>query len=275
MATSVDNRIPTHPGLETAGAVSQYLQVSPSEGEFGRMAGSVLAWFEGKKTLFAFGGPFPYVASEVTETKDNSGTMPIGADGLAMTTGNGDDNDLGFLTNKKLGNLAQGTANIPFAGMFIEAHLMVSLPDITENDFWFGFSDVADPIASAPNDHISFVKTDGAATMVGRVRGNAGTAADSGTLHTFVANQKVRLGIKAYLGTAATTWGEFLVTPCGAGGVTTRTPFTAAQNAQLFAWLTSPTQTIGGLLWVRNGDANVRVISVPYGWWTQDRLATG
>lgn len=275
MATDTEIRVPTHPGLEVAGAISHRLRVNASEGEFGWANPFILPGMVGKKTLFAFGGGIPYVVAEVTETKDNSGTITIGADGLVFTTGGSDDNDIGFLTNRKLGNLAQATANIPFAGMFIEAHVSVSIPDITENDFWFGFADVADPIASAPNDHISFVKTDGAATMVGRVRGNAGTAADSGTLHTFVANQKVRLGIRAYLGTASTTWGEFWVCAEGAGGIPTRTAFTAAQNAQLFAWLTTPTQTIGGLLWWRNGDGNARLLTSSYGWWTQDRLATG
>lgn len=224
MSTTINQYNPTKPGLESLGReVTQYLHVSPAEGRFGQMGTNILSAIEGKRNMLAIGGPFGYQTARGTETKDNSSTIAYAAAGLvfqAQATP-GDNDDTAF-------NGAE--AFTPAAGMFASCFARLKIADVSEYGLTFGLvtNGSTELFTADPANGILFVKANDAATVVGRVVEDTGTAEDTGTLVTTVDGTEYVIGFQVYWGsTEATTWGHWWVNG-------TKTVFTADQIAELF-----------------------------------------
>jgi hypothetical protein len=109
----------------------------------------------------------------------------------------------------------------------------LSVSDITAVGFSVGIGNSqADPATTDFTDGIYLRKPATTALVTGRVRGDSGTAAATGTLATAVNNTDILIGFSAKLH-ATTPAGQWVY-----GG--TITPFTDAQLVQLIRFLTTP-----------------------------------
>lgn len=200
--------VPTHPGLETAGAVTPYLNLSETEGLlFGGLPANSLSRAIGWKTLLLVQPPVaPETnASFYTATAENSGTITGGADGLVFTTGSTGGNECGLFSLVKAGNVTQATDNTLQPGDRIAGLLIAASSSTSSCGIAFGVGNTGDPIDTEPTDCIWMYKVEAAATMTGRVRGNSGTAAASSTLQTIAATLPFIWRFDAKIGDMAPT----------------------------------------------------------------------
>ena len=190
MQNYVNDYISTHPGLEKRGLTTPLKAIDPSEGLlYGGLPSNLWSMQVGWKTLLHICPPIgpDTNATWYTTTAENSGTITGGADGLLFTTGATGGNECGLFSLVKAGNVTQATDSTIQPGDQFDGILLASTASTTTIGIAFGFGSSGDPIDTEPNDVVWMYKVEGAATMTGRVRGNAGTAAASSTLQTLPA----------------------------------------------------------------------------------------
>lgn len=224
MAKTLNRYINTKPGPEAVGKTTRYLKLGPGEAEDAGYPGSFVA--DRLETIdhgsigTLNGGPTA-TSGQFTCTFDNSGTGANGSDGYTLTTGTSSGNKNVVTHGRRVS--ASGAV-----GKEVTASYTLKYGTVTTQSSIIGIhATAADPIGTAPTNGVYFAVSN--ATLVGRVRGNSGTAADSATLATLVGGTNVKIGYRFYnSGVAATSWGFWYVNG-------TATAFTAAQITQLIA----------------------------------------
>ena len=231
MATDRFVTIPTHPGNVEADQHDAYHFHPLMRG------GHFAAFNQGsmfqKRSGARIGGPFYYNASQWTTVE--GGTSDARA--AAVTEGGGllvtfpSDDDFDMTSDDAIAILGAG-----LSGKVLAMRALFQISHATQLGFKMGLTPgsgaQALPFGTNYTDVIALSKPIASAAMVGTVRGNSGTAADTGTLATIVAATEIDIGFYAMCHATA---------PKGAwcvNGVVT--PFTGAQLAQLTAVLTSP-----------------------------------
>jgi hypothetical protein len=199
----------------------------------GWMPANILAQLFGKRTFPLVGGGMPYAAGEWTTTTTGTGAAIADATtgGILLTCGS----DSTFNTN-----LQSKLAWTPVAGKHIVGLAIVQTSDITTVGFEFNLGNSqVDPATSNYTDVIGVKMAVGAGTVLGKVRGDSGTQAASGTLTTLAAATQTFVGFHAVLNaTAGSVDGAFFA---GADIFSaTTTYFTANQQTQAAAILTTP-----------------------------------
>jgi len=200
----------------------------------------------GKKTLMAIGPWWPYVAANYEETKENSSTIAMGADGLHFTTADPATDEDDITTASKV------TATIAADKVWtMTARLYVS--HATSFGFVAGFvtSTSTVPGSSAPADGVYFIKVHDNAGLTGRVIENSQAADDltsfndsDGTASavSLVAGTFVELGIKFKAGDSASdSWGQWIV-----NGYVTQ--MTANQVTAIYTMLATTAATLRAIL---------------------------
>lgn len=241
MATETKLYVPTHPGAVGLFSMSD---LHFADDKFGGRApeGGIAAFLTGmlfeKNTFPVVGGLFPYTAAQWTVTATGTGAAAAQATtaggGIKLTCGS----DSTFNTN-----LQSIEAWTPVANKRFVAMCRVQTSDITTVGFEFNVgSSQVDPATTNYTDVIGLKMAVGAGTVIGKVRGNSGTQATTGTLTTLVAATDHFMGFTFTLSaTDSLVDGGFFVASSGAGiKSATYTAFTAAQKAQAAAILTTP-----------------------------------
>lgn len=189
--------------------------------------------------------PGVYIAANagVTETKDNSSTIAVVATTGKLrfqTQASPSDNDDTAINTSTVTPLIT-------SGKWYRSYLKVQVSSAGNYGLIFGLLTAGgtEYFTADPADGIFFVKAKNAATIVGRVRDNSGTAANSGTLATLTDATDIELGFAFKIGTsAANTVGYWEV-----NGV--RTAFTAAQLTALYNIYGTTAATLCGHLGTR------------------------
>lgn len=233
MSTSNKFYMPTHPGL--AGVVRvKDVHVPVEDGILAYMAANGLSALFNKNQWPVIGGGLAYTSGQFNITTTGTGaaaaeaTTPGG--GLLVTTGS---------TSTFNTDLSSKMVWTPVANKVIAFGARVQVSHATQIGFDLGIANSqADPQTTDFTDAIVFRKAVGGATVVGRARGDSGTAASTGTLLTMVAATEVEIGYYAKLGSTAAACQGAWVTGV-TGGPYTVTPFTANQLAQLARVLTT------------------------------------
>lgn len=242
----VDVRIPTHPGLERSGAVSDRLRVSMSEGQFGGHSASMIAACEAAAFVSGFGGYLCYSTTKLTATLDNSATAAYASGGLVFTSNATptDGDDMGITT------LETQTVQ---AGKLFKCSARVQLSSAGNVGLNFGFvtSGTTEAFTANPTDGVFLQKAkDSASTFTLRAVANGGAAVDQAITLTAVDATDNLLSLEFVCG----------LSPDGSdssGGLwidRVRTPLTAGQLACLYGILhTSPARLSGHLGFRVNG----------------------
>jgi hypothetical protein len=230
MATTHKQYQSTHPGPIGSIKMADY-HVPPEDGLGSFLGSNAIAKLFRKNCFPTLGGGIPYSAAEWTITTGGTGD----AQAVAATAGGGllityasDDN---FDTT--LDSIAPFT---PATGKVFALAARIRVSDADGLGIKIGMTTggavAALPFGTNYTDVVAFSKPIASAALVGTVRGNSGTAADSATLATMVDATEITVAF----------WVKFHATePAGAWYVDgTITPFTAAQLAQVVAILTTP-----------------------------------
>lgn len=258
MAKTIQNSVGTHPGLAAVVGTEAALRTNDAAAQYAHMPAHFVS--QGAQTiqLLDINWNAPYVAAHYTETLDNSGTFAPAAGGMVFTFGNAQNNDA-FAISKRAHTLAQDKVFTCIA--------RVALADADADGLWFGFWTAADAeIAQAePVDGVWLESGAAVATLIGTVRANSGTSADTATLATLSNATAVEIGFQFVAGaSAATTWGNWYVNG-------TATAFTAAQITALAAMLaTTPASLICGIGGTPN-DTDTDTVTIEYAWGGVDR----
>ena len=232
MATEHNLYLPTHPGLEGLNQLDKY-QFSAAN-RSAHMAAFLDGLLFQKRTGAIIGGPFYYNANQWAVTTGGTGDAQAAATteggGLLITYAS-DDN---FDTTLDDAIVVVG-ANLG-GGEVISMRARIAVSDADGLGFKLGLttggSVAALPFGTNYTDVVAFSKPIASAAMVGTVRGNAQTAADTSTLATLTDGVEIDIGFYACIHATA---------PKGAWYVNgTFTPFSAAQLAQLVLILTTP-----------------------------------
>ena len=228
---------PTHPGR--LGVVKQAdLRVPEEDGLGSWLPATIAALRSGQFYTVADMG-CNYVAGNWTVTTGGTGdaqAQATTAGGGALITAASDDNFDTTLDAVVPITLASGKR---FA--FVTTFQVSDATGIgVKLGFTTGGSAAALPFGTNYTDVIGFSKAIAAAPLVSTVRGNSGTAASSGTLATMVAATEVTVGCFGIAHATTPSLSFYVGTP-GAGG--TVTAASAAQLAQLSAYLTTPPTT--------------------------------
>lgn len=156
------------------------------------------------------------------------------------------------------------TEGVPYMALFrVKGSAMATGLGFT---LGFGNSQV-DPLTTNYTDGFFFKKAVLAATVVGEVRGNSGTARDTGTLLTMANDTMYQFGIFT-IPSATAPQGLFAVWD-QASGIPTVTPFTDLQLAALTAILTTP-PTIYCNLNIKGASGNpTAVVNSLFAWGNQ------
>lgn len=158
---------------------------------FGFFGSNILSNLFGKLTFPVIGGGYGYAAGNHTVTNTGTGGAAAQATngGVLLTAGSSST----FNTN--LQSLALWT---PTVNKRIVAAAMVQSSDITTVGWEFNIgSSAVDPGTTNYTDVIGFKMAVGAGTILGKVRGDAGTQAVTGTLYTAVAATDLFMAISA------------------------------------------------------------------------------
>jgi hypothetical protein len=177
------------------------------------------------------GGQFRYTAGDWTVTTGGTGDTQADAvtsgGGLLITAASDDNFDT---------TLDWTAVATPVSGKRYALLARIQVSDATGIGFRIGITTgggaAALPFGTDYTDQVTISKAIASALVVGKVRGNSGTAADTGTLGTIVASTEIEVGFEVYV---------HATTPAGAffyNGV--RTPMTADQLAQVVLLLTTP-----------------------------------
>jgi len=177
------------------------------------------------------GGHFRYTAGDWTVTTGGTGDTQADAvtsgGGLLITAASDDNFDT---------TLDWTAVATPVSGKryFLMARIAVSAA--TGIGFRIGITTgggaAALPFGTDYTDQVTFSKAITSANVVGKVRGNSDTAADTGTLGAMANDTEIEIGFEVYV---------HATTPAGAwyyNGV--RTEFTSAQRDQVALLLTTP-----------------------------------
>ena len=177
------------------------------------------------------GGHFRYTAGDWTVTTGGTGDSvadAVTSGGGVLITAASDDN---FDTT-----LDWTAVATPVAGKWYSMLARIQVSDATGIGFRIGIttggSAAALPFGTDYTDQVTISKAIASAAVLGKVRGNSGTAADTGTLGTIVAATEIEVGFDVYVHATSPSGFWFY------NGV--RTAFTANQLLQVIAILTTP-----------------------------------
>lgn len=258
------NQIPTKPGLESIYPTLAGMLVN--SGSIYDQSAANWETSAAKDLCVRQGGFHQYASGLFTVTNDGSGTFAQAsgatARGITWTDAAPADGEDASLNTLKTVTVA---LNKPYT-----AWAEVYLSDCDDMGLSFGFvtSTSVDPITTDPADSVFFRKAKNAATLVGRVRANSGTAADSGTLLTVADATWYRLGIQFYFGngsptdytTAATVAGSYcnfivgtLNTTTGDWTYTTTAATSTQMTALIAIFNTTPAVFTGHIGTLANG----------------------
>ncbi len=234
MATQNRMYVPTHPG-EAGNIKIKSLAVPIEDGITAFLAANGIAALFNKNTWPIVGGGGTYTSGQWNITTTGTGaaaaeaTTPGG--GILITTGS---------TSTFNTDLSSKQVWTPVADKYIAFAARIQVSHATQIGFDLGITNSqADPQTTDFTDSIEFRKAVGGATVVGRVRGDSGTAASTSTLLTMTAATEYEIGFYAKLNaTAGNCQGSWFVGVTG--GPYTETAFTANQRAQLARILTTP-----------------------------------
>lgn len=224
MATTRDSYIALSPGA--IGALPHRMLHYPDADIYGaRMAANLIAKAVNKTCGPIVGCGYPYAAGEWTVTATGTSAAAATNGSGALLTAGSDSTFNTTLQSLRTFSITEG--------YWLSFFAQVKVSDITAVGFDMGVGTVqVDPHTTNYTDGIYFRKAATTAPVIGRVRGNSGTVADSGTLATSVNDTFISMGFACRL-SATGPAGFFDV-----GG--TRTNFTADQLAQVVAMFTSP-----------------------------------
>lgn len=236
MSDNLKLYLPTHPGPVGSKKILDYSV--PIEDVSGAMhpAFQVGALLGKNMAPIIGGGANPNLSTSLTVpgctvttggTGDATGYSTTG--GLLMTLASDDNFDM---------TIDSVLAVTPTTGKWYHMICRMQVSDLDGIGFKIGLttggSAAALPFGTNYTDVVGFSKPILSGAMVGTVRGNSGTAADTSTLATLADATEIEIGMAFYLtASASTAEGFFEVNG-------TRTGFSTAQIAQLNAILTSP-----------------------------------
>jgi hypothetical protein len=226
--------MPTHPGLLGVNKVADQ-RVPEEDGLCAWLPATVAALRSGQFYTCADMGPH-YVAGEWTVTTGGTGdaqAQATTAGGGALITAASDDNFDTTLDSIVPITLASGKR----FGFVVTLQVSDATGIGVKAGFTTGGSAAALPFGTNYTDVVGFSKAIAAAPIVSTVRGNSGTAANSGTLATMVAATEITIGCFGIAHATTPSLSFYVGTPGGGGTVTAAT---ADQLAQLTAHLTTP-----------------------------------
>lgn len=248
MSLTIDHYLSSKPGKEATGRVQDKMRVDWTQAHIGGLSAFPgLSELTGNswRVLDIAPHSVPYIAANagVTETKDNTSTIAIVATSgklrFQTQASPSDNDDTAINTTTYTPTLTQGK--------WYRGYLKLNISSVANYGFTFGLvtSGSTEVFTADPADGLFFVKAKNAATVVGRVRDNSGTAANSGTLATMTDGTDIEFGFAFKVGTsAATTVGYWEV-----NGV--RTAFTSAQCTALYNMYNTTVATLCGHLGFR------------------------
>jgi hypothetical protein len=229
--------------------------IAPEETMAGYLPSSQISAALGYETMLSYGGWSTYSATNQTETKDNSGTIAVGGEGILMTTGGADGNDNAW-TSLRSRTLALGEIYVGIA------NLSISDADKVGMNFGFSTATTAELQTADAADGVYYAKGKAAATVVGRVVSNAGTAADTGTLLTLADGVAQTIKVQFCVESATSAWGKWIVQ--SSTGAITETPFTEDQITALLAMYNTTAAVLGANFGIREGAASADTCSVSF-----------
>jgi hypothetical protein len=236
MATTEKFYQPTHPGRLGQPALDKY-HVPPEDGAGAYLAALKIAEYQ--KIMFPkVGHGLAYAAGQWTIVTGGTGdAIADSVSGGLLVTAASDDNFDSTYTSV--------TSFTPASGKVMAMRARFKVSAITGIGLYLGFAtggaDAALPFGTNYTDVVAIRKAIASALVLGHVRGNSDTAANTGTLGTMVNDTEVDVALYA-CPHATQPWGAFVYNG-------TVTPFTTAQLAQLVLLLTSP-QTMHSVIHV-------------------------
>jgi hypothetical protein len=222
--------VPTHPGQVGAKRLKDY--VVPLEDGSGGMQPALLVGNLLEKNMAPIigGGIVPNVGSltvggwTVTTGGTNDAIALDVGGGLLLTTASDDNFDM---------TLASVLTVTPTTGKWYHMGARIAVSDATGIGIKVGLgTSAALPFGTNFTDCVVFSKAIASAALLGQVRGNSGTAADTATLATMVAATEVEIGFAVYVH-ATEPKGYWVVDDVQTG-------MSAAQLAQVVLLLTTP-----------------------------------
>ena len=228
MATTKNDYLSTKP----TNGVIEHQDVRIPTGEAGAYFAANKAAEMFKKNIMPYiGRGNAYTAAQWTATDGGTGDAwaeaTTAGGGLLITTPTDDD------FNMSLQSVQLWT---PAAAKIVSCFARIAVDDADKIGFHIGIGNTQDkPFTTDFTDKVMIQKAITSTDIVGAVRGNSGTAANSAALATCLDATTIDVGFWFKIGTSATV---------GSAGAFyyngTFTPFSAAQLVQLFAILTSP-----------------------------------
>ena len=215
------------------------LHIPTGEGVGGRLPQNIFAQlFEKNMAPIIGGGMTPDLSTTLTVpgfTASTGGTGdPTGystSGGLLITAPSDDDFNI---------NLESALQFTPATGIWYGMMARIEVSHATQIGFRMGFGNSqALPFTTDYTDQVTISKAIASALVVGKVRGNSGTVADTGTLGTIVAATEIEVGFYCYLHATAQA-GYFFYNE-------TATVFTADQLTALATILTTPPTCMGNI----------------------------
>lgn len=249
MATDKSLYISTHPGLIGVNKIAQF-QVPHEDAQGGGLAAFRVGELLRKNTYPIIGGGHTYDAAAWTIVTGGTGDAQAysTAGGIVITAASDDNFDT---------TLTSVMGQAPASGKSIDMVARIQVSAITGIGFYVGFAtggaDAALPFGTEYTDVVAINKPIASANVVGRARGNSGTAAVTGTLGAMVNNTEIEVGMH-FTPHATNPEGYFTY-----NGVVT--PMTTSQLAQVVALLTTP-QTMRAVIHVTGVTATNPTLTV-------------
>jgi hypothetical protein len=239
-------------GIEHAGDVGLYMSVAPEEVEFAYTPATLESRAFRHINMGEYCGS--YVSGDYTVTGDNGGAITHGAGGLVLTTGGAGDNDT---SRVHVRTRAMTLLDVYYG------NIMVAADDADKTSLMFGHvtSNLAEAVDAT--DGVYFAKAKTAATVVGRIIEPGGGAVDTGTLATMTDAAVFQMGYRFWM-TADTLVGAngYWTVRNLSTNKLTRTGFTDAQKAALYAMYHTTPPTFAAFLGTRTGEAGAHTLTV-------------
>jgi len=216
---------------------SRVLHLEDKDGDGHRLPANLFAALTEKNMAPIIGGP---IGQAFSLTSAPGWTLTVGGtgDALAASTTGGvlittpSDDDF----NMDLESVLTVT---PTSGKWYGMVARIQVSHATEIGFRIGLGNQqALPFTTDYTDFIGISKAITSANVVGRVRGNSGTAADSSTLGAIVADTEIEVGFACKV--HATEPVGYFTYKTASAAIPTVTKFTSSQLTQLAAILTTP-----------------------------------
>lgn len=239
MATNTIQYFPTHPGANGLISPADLHFTTAKNGQpsapEARIAANILGRLFAKNTFPMVGGHDPYTAAHWTVTTTGTGAAVADATtaggGVLLTAGS---------TSTFNTNLQSKQIWTPVADKWFTVLARVQTSDITTVGFEFNIGNSqVDPATTNYTDVVGMKMAVGAGTVIGKVRGDSGTQAATGTLYTLAAATDAFLGFSFKLNATASSCAGYWYAGSTIQGATV-TAFTSAQLTQLAAILTTP-----------------------------------